>query len=158
MAKKKDLLRDKLNALNPSIPTNTRGEAARETRFVESAADLKSRPRRKKAPKAKVPAVKRSAPPRPSPEIEARPATAPQEAPHPSPRNENPNPFADPFLFSALMQENLVALNRMREAMVSINSLFFDSCRRYAGLCFENLTKGCFCYPRLPAGKWPFMF
>ena len=158
MAKKKELLRDKLNALNPSIPTNTRGEAAKETRFGETAANLKSRPRRKTAPKTKTPAGKRPAQARPSPEMGPGPAAAPQEALGPSPRKENANPFASPFPFSALMQENLVAFNRVREAIVSINSSFFNSYRRCAGLCLENLTKGCFCYPRLPVGKWPFMF
>ncbi len=158
MAKKKDLLRDKLNALNPSTPTNTRGETAKEPRADEPAAGLKSRPGRKTAPKAKTPSVKMQAPAEPSPEMKPEPAAASQEAPGPFPRKEDANPFAGPFLFSALMQENLVALNRMREAMVTMNSLFFDTCRRCAGLCFENLTKGCFCYPRWPAGKWPFTF
>lgn len=157
MAKKKDLLRDKLNALNPSIPTNTRGEAAKETRSGEPAADLKSRLRQKTAPKAKPPAGKKPAPAKPSPEMKPGPAAVPQEAPGPFHRDEDTNPFAAPFLFSALMQENLAALSRMREAIVSINSLFFDGYRRCAGLCLENLTRGCFCYPRLPAGKWPFM-
>src|SRR5512137_2210285 len=116
MANKKDLLRDKLNALNPSIPTNTRGEAAKKTRSGESAAGLKSKPLRKTAAKAKAPAGKRPTPARPAPEMGRGPAAAPQEPPGPVPRKENANPFAGPFLFSTLMQENLVALNSVREA------------------------------------------
>lgn len=158
MANKKELLRDKLNALNPNIPTNTRGGAAKETRSGDPAADLKSRPRKKTAPIAKTPAEKKPAPAKPSLEMKPEPAAAPKEAPGPSPRNEDANLFAGPFLFPALMQENLVALSRMREALVSIHSSLFDSYRRCAGLCLENLTKGCFCYPRLPGRKWPFMF
>lgn len=158
MAKKKDLLRDKLNALNPSIPTNTRGETAREPHAGGPVAGLKSGPRRKTAPKAKAPAVKMPEPAKPSPEMKPGPEVARQGAPGPFPGKEDANPFAGSFLFSALMQENLVALNRMRETMATMNSLFFDSCRRCAGLCFENLTKGCFCHTRWPAGKWPFMF
>ncbi len=157
MSKRKDMLRDKLNALKPSIPTNTR--PVKETGADARPAAKRARSAKKK-PEAPQSGIQNSFlnenPPAASnqPEINQ----APNEA------RERPKPyvFDGIFNYSDLMKENLDSFNRMRDVMVreanNINNLYIKSCWKSVEIGFEAFRRACSLITPFQPGKWPFQF
>jgi len=170
MAKKKDILREKLNALKPSIPTNTRDKAIKEAETkVQPVPDAKTKPQDMPAVKLKSPAktqliVKIN----PQETRQTAPTTKPEQKSSPkgavsAPPTEGKRfTFNNTFILPALMQENLASFNRIQDVMIdemnNINKMYINSCRQCVGICYETIRDTCTLFTQCPVGKWPFLF
>lgn len=151
MPRKKDMLRDKLNALKPSIPTKTRIAAAGTKEKTASAAGAK--------PQKKRPAKKARAEALPSDTMKIQ-ETKPEEPKKPDevvkgPENEEKKFAFAAFCFPFMIQENLAPLARLRNIMTEeINRLFLHN----LGIYCEFLRNACNLFTRSPMVRWPFQF
>jgi len=160
MAKKSEMLKDKLNALKPSIPTNTRGEV--ESQPVRET-ELKKKPMPAKSPKKEQPKVKINIhleTPDKKEESSPGPVSASQE----NRREDKLFIFESAFIFPELVQENIASFNRIRDLVIeetnNLNNFYLQSCWKGVGICYEAIRKTCFAPfpPPFPIGKWPFKF
>lgn len=183
MTRKSDKLKDKLNALKPSIPTNTRGEGPREEQMPAGPARAGRRaapaaPKKPAAPpeiKIKVPEEKPGAPairikvqegkteaPAARP-AEKAPEKAPEKISAGGPgKQEKFFALESAFIFSDLVLENLASLNRMRDVMIveanNINSMCVKGCWKSVAACYDAALNACGLFAPCSFGKWPFKF
>ncbi len=154
MAKKSEMLKDKLNALKPSIPTNTRseGESPHETSAKKQKMPVNGP--QKKHSKIKI-NIQAEAQDR---KEESKPG--PVSASRESRKEEKLYIFEGAFIIPELVQENIASFNRVRNLMIeetsNLNNIFLKSCWKGMGSCYEAIRQTCF--PLLPTGKWPFKF
>lgn len=157
MSRRKDMLRDKLNALKPSIPTNTR--PVKETGADAPPAARRARPAKKKPQAAQAGSKVKTMDENP-------PAAANQPELNRAPNEAGDAPktytFDYIFIYSDLMKENLDSFNRMRDTMVSeannINNIYIKSCWKSVEIGFEAFRKVCSLFTPFRPGKWPFQF
>lgn len=160
MTKRNEKLKDKLNALKPSIPTNTRGEGGLQ------AGPAKARRRNTAAPR------KTEDPPKVKVDIQeekpAVPAVKPVEKTREkgsageSAKEERLFTFGYAFFLPGLMQQNLACFTRMRDAMLTeannMNSMYLKNCWQNMAACYEAALKACGFFSPCSFGKWPFKF
>lgn len=164
MSKRNDKLKEKLNALKPSIPTNTRSKALKMKEDGQRVSPVK--PKRQEAPAV-------SNKPESPPEIETTlrerkpeiPKTEPGEKTEVKggaggPLNAQSFSFAYAFILSDLMQDNLASLSRIREVMITeantMSSMCMKSCWKSVAACYNTAFRTCGFYTQSPFGKWPF--
>jgi hypothetical protein len=158
MSKRKDMLRDKLNALKPSIPTNTRGEVFKA---AESPAGMGEKPAKGEHPasqpkKVKITVLdKESASPRPEPKPEPKEGDG-------RARREKSFSFDYFFVYPDLMQENIASFNRICDVMIkeanNMNNMCVSSCWKMVEISCDAVRKSCSLFAPFPMGKWPFQF
>lgn len=160
MSKRKDMLRDKLNALKPSIPTNTR--AVRETGTNAQPATKREKPAKRKP--AEDPAgIKINIPEKDAAAAVSQPdlKQGPKEAKGRL-GQEKRFSFDYAFIYSDLMQENLASFNRIRDVIVgeanNMNNMYIKSCWKSLEIGCEAIRKTCGLFTPFPIGKWPFQF
>lgn len=147
MSKRSDMLRDKLNALKPSIPTNTRGEAAgaAETPAVKEAKPAKRKPPGSRPKKVKITVLDKgtaaAAMPEPKPESERA-------------RREKSFSFDYFFVYPDLMQENIASLNRIRDVMIeeanNMNNTCVQSCWKMVEIGCDAVRRACSLFAPFP--------
>lgn len=158
MSKRNDKLREKLNSLKPSIPTNTRGQAIKKKKEGQRVSP--SKPERQESN-----AVSKR--PEASPEIkmilqEKKPeiSNAEVKGHATGPSNGQRLSFEYAFILSDLMQENLASWSRIREVMLAeantISSMYMKSCWKSVAACYDTVFRTCGFYTKSPFGNWSF--
>jgi hypothetical protein len=151
MAKRKDMLKDKLNALNPSIPTSTRGEI--ET-AAQPAPEAMKKMQRNSAMKPKAQAGNQT---EVKINIRAKTAEAPQMKTEAKPepqqtggrQSDGGKSFTCEyaFIFPALMQANINACNRMRDLMIeqamNLNIMYVGNYWKSLDVVYKNCKNAC---------------
>lgn len=138
MASKKDLLKEKLSALKPSVPTSTRDDSPRE-----------------KAAAGQDPAAGKKQ------ELAATaiPAKPPKAQPNVPPPSDPAFVFENAFLCLELMNRNAASLARMRDVIIeemnNINRNHVSNCRQCLEAYNKTIMNTCAAFTSF---KWPFKF
>jgi hypothetical protein len=167
MAKSKDLLRDKLSALNPGVPTNTRGETARQ-REAQSPPDADADTRGKTAAAANMKMAFKSdikIESRQKPEAASGDGLGPKPVPkadfNDTPQEEERPAFGCALVIPALFHEHVASLGRIQEAMVAeagnMQRFYLRNWLQGMETCFETTRRTCTLFPPFLNWKWPFI-
>lgn len=164
MSKRNDKLKEKLNALKPSIPTNTRNQANKMKEEGQQVSAVK--PKRQESPAV---SKKSEAPPEIKMTLQENKPEIPQTEPGKGAEvkgeaggvlKEQRLSFEYAFIFSDLIQENVASLSRIRDVIIAeantMSSMCMKSCWKSVAACHDTAFKACGLFTPCSVGKWPF--